>query len=321
LDEAKSSARLPAGKRPQSRRRDDAVRGKDGGLRANALPRALLNVMALSAAALMAFSASPASAVDLRVAYVTPAELTPSATAPQPVLPLRPSFSASQPALTNDLLQAYVAKQLAFKQQLQSVDVAPPTGSLTPALLLGYIDRTRATGADNLALNAIDAVAGQPSLDASALSNYAQHYIFTEKRVQVANSEKLCLTQAIYHEARGESVAGQWAVANVIINRANSHRFPTTLCGVVYQNADQGYHRCQFTFACDGRPEVGTERAAWTRAQQMAAVAYKEFKSGQTPGVLPNSAMYYHTTAVAPSWSNDYRRVAVIGSHEFYSPN
>jgi spore germination cell wall hydrolase CwlJ-like protein len=314
---------LPAGNGRKAAAAIGAVRGKDGGLRANALPRALRNVMALGAAALMAFGASSAFAVDLRVAYVTPAELTPSTTAPPPVLPLRPSFSVNQPALTNDLLQAYVAKQLAFKKQIDGVDLAPPTGSLTPALLLGYIDRTRAAGADNLALNAIDAAAGQgqAAIDPSTLSTYAQHYVFTPKKVQVANSEKLCLTQAIYHEARGESVAGQWAVANVIINRANSHRFPATLCGVVYQNADQGYHRCQFTFACDGRPEVGTERVAWTRAQQMAAVAYKEFKSGQTPGVLPNSAMYYHTTAVEPSWSNDYKRVATIGAHEFYSPN
>jgi len=298
-----------------------AARGKDGGLRANALYRALQKLMAVSAVALMGFGASSASAVDLRVAYVTPAELTPSATTAQPMLPLRPSFSANQPALTNDLLQAYVAKQLAFKQQLQSVDLAPPSGSLTPALLLGYIDRTRGTGPDNLALNAIDAVAGESALDPTAVTSYAQHYVFTEKRVQVATSEKLCLTQAIYHEARGESVAGQWAVANVVINRANSHRFPATLCGVVYQNADQGYHRCQFTFACDGRSETGTERAAWTRAQQIATVAYKEFKSGDTPGVLPDSAMYYHTTAVDPSWSNEYKRVATIGAHEFYAPN
>jgi spore germination cell wall hydrolase CwlJ-like protein len=300
-----------------------AARGKDGGLRANAPIRALQNVMALGAAALMAFSVSPAFAVDLKVAYVTPAELTPATTTSPtaPALPLRPSFSATQPALTNDLLQAYVAKQLAFRQQLQSVDLAPPTGSLTPALLLGYIDRTRATGADNLALSAIDAVAGQSALDPSAVSSFAQHYVFTEKKVQVANSEKLCLTQAIYHEARGESVAGQWAVANVVINRANSRRFPTTLCGVVYQNAEQGYHRCQFTFACDGKSEVGTERAAWSRAQQIAQVAYKEFKSGDTPGVLPNSALYYHTTAVTPSWSNEYKRVAVIGAHEFYAAN
>ena len=300
------------------------MRGKDGGLRANALPRALLKTITVGAIALMVLGISPASAVDLTVAYVTPAALAPvtTATSVAPVtLPLRPSFSADQPALTNDLLQAYVQKQLALKQQLDTFNVAPSTGgnALTTQVLLGYIEKTR--GTDNLALNAIDQIANKPALSDTMLTTYATNYVPTVKKVQVATSEKLCLTQAIYHEARGESVTGQWAVANVIINRANSHRFPTTLCGVVYQNADQGYHRCQFTFACDGRSDTGTEQAAWNRAAKMAAAAYKEFKSGDTPGVLPNSALYYHTTAVAPSWSNDYRQVAVIGAHEFYSIN
>jgi Cell Wall Hydrolase len=271
----------------------------------------------------MAFSVSPAFAVDFQVAYVTPAELTPEMAAARvgaPPLPLRPSFSADQSALTNDLLQAYVAKQIALKQQLNSFDVAPATTGLTPEVLLGYIDRIRA-GDNNLALDAIDQIANEPALSDTMLQIYAKQYQPTVKKVQLSNSEKLCLTQAIYHEARGESVAGQWAVANVIINRANSHRFPTTLCGVVYQNADQGYHRCQFTFACDGKSEAGNETAAWNRAVKLASVAYKEFKSGDTPGVLPDSALYYHTVSVDPSWSNDYRRVAVIGAHEFYSPN
>ena len=303
------------------------MRGKDGGLRANALPRALLKTIAVGAVALMgcAISAavSPAAAVDFRVAYVTPAALSPetaSATVMPMTLPLRPSFSASEPALTNDLLQAYVKKQQALKQQLDDFNVAPATGTkLTSELLLGYIAKTR--GTSNLALDAIDEIANRPALSDSLLSTYAVQYVPTVKKVQVANSEKLCLTQAIYHEARGESLTGQWAVANVIINRANSHRFPTTLCGVVYQNAEQGYHRCQFTFACDGRSDVGSETAAWNHAAKLAAVAYKEFKSGDTPGVLPDTALYYHTRAVDPSWSNVYRQVAVIGAHEFYAVN
>src|SRR5689334_20273017 len=138
------------------------MRGKDGGLRANALPRALLKTIAVGAVAFMAFAISPASAVDLRVAYVTPAALAPEATSTSvaPVtLPLRPSFSADQPALTNDLLQAYVQKQLALKQQLETFNVAPATGQLTPEVLLGYIEKTR--GADNLALNAINQIASQ----------------------------------------------------------------------------------------------------------------------------------------------------------------
>jgi spore germination cell wall hydrolase CwlJ-like protein len=186
-------------------------------------------------------------------------------------------------------------------------------------VLLGYIKRTRDT--NNLALDAIDQIASKPALSPTILTSYAENYVPTVRKVQVANSEKLCLTQAIYHEARGESVTGQWAVANVIINRANSHRFPSTLCGVVFQNADQGYHHCQFTFACDGKSDSGSEPAAWNRAVQLAATAYREFKSGDTPGVLPSSVLYYHTTAVDPAWSNSYRQVAVIGAHEFYAIN
>ena len=289
-------------------------------MRANALPRALLRLVTVGAAALMgSIVSAPALAQDLTVAYVTPAELTPelaaSRLAPPPV-PLRGSFSAAQPELTNDLLAAYVARQ----RQLQSFsgfDVAPR--ELTQDVLLSYIDRTRGT---NLALNAIDTLTTQPALNADLLETYAQKkFVPTVKKVKLSREEQLCLTQAIYHEARGESEAGQWAVANVIINRAMSKKFPSTLCGVVFQNADQGRYRCQFTFACDGRSDFGTEQGAWKRATKMAQVAFREFQAGDRPGVIPNSALYYHTTSVAPSWSNKFHRVATIGSHMFYATN
>lgn len=277
--------------------------------------------MALGALALTAFGyAAPAQAVDLSVAYVTPAELTPTLAAQrqQPSIPLRPSFSA-QPPLTNDLLAAYVAKQQQAKAQFANFNVAPTT-ELNEQVLLGYIDRTR--GNTNTALNAIDDFASKPALNNDMLATYAaKSYVPTVKKVQVSNQEKLCLTQAIYHEARGESDQGQWAVANVIINRAMSKKFPPTLCGVVFQNADQGYHHCQFTFACDGKSDMGTERAAWNKAVKMASVAYGEFKQGDTPGVIPSSALYYHTTSVNPDWSDKFRRVATIGAHEFYAPS
>ncbi len=275
--------------------------------------------MTMGAAALVVFSASaPAQAVDLHVAYVTPAELTPQMAAArmQPPPKLRPSFSASQPELTNDLLAAYVQRQ----QQLKSFDAfEPPPVELTQDVLLSYIDRTRGT---NHALEAIDSLTSQRALNPSLLETYAQKsFVPTVKKVKLSKEEQLCLTQAIYHEARGESEAGQWAVANVIINRAMSKKFPSTLCGVVFQNADQGRYKCQFTFACDGRSDYGTEMGAWRRATKMAEVAYREYQEGERPGVVPNSALYYHTTSVAPSWSNKFHRVAAIGSHLFYAAN
>jgi spore germination cell wall hydrolase CwlJ-like protein len=274
----------------------------------------------MGAAALVAVCVSaPAHAVDLHVAYVTPADMTPSLAASRlqpPPMALRPSFSADQPALTNDLLAAYVQR----KQKLQTFDafdVAPT--ELTQDVLLSYIDRTRGT---NLALDAIDTMTSQPALNGDMLEVYAQKkYVPTVRKLVLSKEEQLCLTQAIYHEARGESEAGQWAVANVIINRALSKKFPGSLCGVVFQNADKGRFKCQFTFACDGRSDYGTEQGAWRRAVKMAQVAYREFQQGERPGVVPNSALYYHTTAVAPSWSNKFNRVATIGSHVFYATN
>ena len=91
------------------------------------------------------------------------------------------------------------------------------------------------------------------------LTAYAKaEFVPTVKSVKLADGEKLCLAQAIYHEARGESREGQLAVANVIINRAFSKKYPSTICGVVFQNADKGNYKCQFTFACDGRSDMGT---------------------------------------------------------------
>jgi spore germination cell wall hydrolase CwlJ-like protein len=273
----------------------------------------------MGAGALMGLGASaPAQAVDLQVAYVTPAEMTPELAAAREApatVPLRPSFSA-QPPLTNDLLAAYVARQQQLKN-FNAFDVQP-AGKLTEQVLLAYVDRTR--NVSTPALDAITSMTDQPALNNAVLETYAQkHFTPTVKKVQLTNQEKLCLAQAIYHEARGESEEGQWAVANVIINRAMSKKFPSTLCGVVFQNADQGYHRCQFTFACDGRSDMGTEKAAWNRATKMAAVAYNEFRQGDRPGVIPNTALYYHTVSVNPDRSDTFKRVATIGAHEFYT--
>src|SRR5262249_3218209 len=78
-----------------------------------------------------------------------------------------------------------------------------------------------------------------------------------------------CLANAVYFEARGESVRGQIAVAQVVLNRTFSGYYPTDVCGVVYQNSHR-HLACQFTFACDGIPDVVTEQDAWDRASRIA---------------------------------------------------
>jgi spore germination cell wall hydrolase CwlJ-like protein len=232
-------------------------------------------------------------------------------------------LAPGQQPLTPALLENYVARQQALKSV--NVTVGDP-GELTEDVLMGYI--ARGSMGSNSAVSAIasfttpNSVRPQPSIDASALAAYVENdYQPLAKRVEHANTERDCLAQAIYHEARGESDVGQLAVANVIVNRARSGKFPSTLCGVIYQNANKGRHRCQFTFACDGRSDAPGERRAWVRSAQLAETVYVEFATGEAVGAIPSSALYYHTTAVRPNWADTFSAVGQIGSHIFYSPN
>jgi spore germination cell wall hydrolase CwlJ-like protein len=275
--------------------------------------RVLRHAFVTGAAALMLASVvTPASAVD-ELEQVFPAPMTQNVAAKR-----QQFFESTQTQLTPALLAAYVERQQQIKS-FNSFDVQPTGAELTEAVLSSYIAKRRNDALD--AIETVDTTTG-PSLTSAVLVAYAEtKFVPTTKKVKLADSERMCLAQAIYHEARGESVDGQMAVANVIINRAFSKKYPTTICGVVFQNADKGKYKCQFTFACDGRSDMGTERSAWNRSVKMAETAFAEFQQGERPGVIPNGALYYHTTAVAPKWSHTFRRVAAIGSHVFYSQN
>ncbi|VAV88403.1 Glutamate synthase [NADPH] large chain [hydrothermal vent metagenome] len=123
-----------------------------------------------------------------------------------------------------------------------------------------------------------------------------------------------CLSEALYFEARGESVQGQFAVAEVILNRVDSDSFPGSICAVVKQGTGRKF-ACQFTFTCDGRAKVVNEPAAFQQAGKIARLmidgAPREFTDG---------AMYFHTQNVRPSWARKFTRTATIGVHLFYRP-
>ena len=123
-----------------------------------------------------------------------------------------------------------------------------------------------------------------------------------------------CLAEALYFEARGESVAGQFAVAEVILNRVDVAAFPETVCGVVKQGTGR-LNACQFSFACDGRPERIIEPAAFTRAGKIARLMLDG-----APRALTQGATYFHTIAVNPPWARRFARTAEIGRHYFYRP-
>ncbi|WP_375450270.1 cell wall hydrolase [uncultured Devosia sp.] len=296
--------------------------------------RALLRAFAVCAALLvLAITFGVAHAKDLQIADIMPMQVPAELVA----LRARPAMVPPAPgeqALTPALLANYIARQKALRDF--DVAAAEPEAELTQDVLLGYIARA-SFGGSNGALSAIDSFTAparpaEPALNTALLSRYIDAgFEPTAERVKKHNlalastgagqSESDCLAQAIYHEARGETEAGQLAVANVIVNRALSGRFPATLCGVIYQNASKGYHRCQFTFACDGRSDAPSERRAWSRSKVIAAEVYAEFATGQQMASLPRSALYYHTRSSNPNWSNTYTQVAQIGSHLFYAPN
>ncbi len=121
-----------------------------------------------------------------------------------------------------------------------------------------------------------------------------------------------CLTEALYFEARGESVPGMFAVAEVILNRVDSPRYPDTICGVVNQGTGRKY-ACQFTYTCDGIPEVVNEPRSWDRVGKVARLLIDG-----APRKLAKGATHYHTRAVNPNWAQVYPKVAAIGAHLFY---
>lgn len=129
---------------------------------------------------------------------------------------------------------------------------------------------------------------------------------------EISDPETNCLASAIYFEARSEPVEGQIAVAQVVLNRVDSGRYPDTICGVVFQNKDME-HRCQFSFACDGITDKPHEKQAWAHARKMAQLII------DSRGLIANSgSTHYHASYVQPEWANHLTRTRQYGKHIFY---
>ena len=128
-----------------------------------------------------------------------------------------------------------------------------------------------------------------------------------------AAREKRCLAEAVYFEARSEPVAGQAAVAQVVLNRVRSGLYPSSICGVVYQNR-RHYNACQFSFACEGRALRVTEPDAWRTAVKVA----DDVASGATYLSDVGGATHYHANYVRPRWARSLVKMDVIGHHVFY---
>lgn len=124
------------------------------------------------------------------------------------------------------------------------------------------------------------------------------------------DAEWQCLTTALYFEARGETLRGQFAVAEVILNRVDNPQYPATVCGVVNQGGKGG---CQFSYTCDGTRDVMRDTIAADRAGKIARLMLDGAPRGLTQG-----ATHFHTRAVRPGWARRFPQTVQIGAHLFY---
>lgn len=119
------------------------------------------------------------------------------------------------------------------------------------------------------------------------------------------DEETDCLARAVYWESKGEPLAGQLTVAQVIINRAHSGRFAGTVCGVVRQ-------RGQFSFVHSGSiPGAPQGSRDWHTAVAIAQIATQDLAESPAP-----RALFFHARRVNPGWH--LTRVATVGNHVFY---
>ena len=128
-----------------------------------------------------------------------------------------------------------------------------------------------------------------------------------------------CLALNIYFEARGSNLADKAAVADVVINRKKDRRYPDTVCGVVQQskldsNGQPKKNQCQFSWYCDGKPDVPKDMDRWEEAK---LIAYQMLMNNRYRGIT-EGATHYHATYVTPKWASAFQLVGRIGEHIFY---
>lgn len=131
----------------------------------------------------------------------------------------------------------------------------------------------------------------------------------------------MCMAFNIYHEANNQSMLGQIAVGQVVMNRVADDRFPDTVCEVVkeavtYKNTDKPVlHKCQFSWYCDGKKdEPNYNSKSWSNALKYAVVVL----GGDITLDFTDGATHYHATYVRPAWAKTKTRTTRIDRHIFY---
>ena len=188
---------------------------------------------------------------------------------------------------------AEVAQAAAQTQELTATEDAPLTAEVMPVFVSEEVVQELPEEAN-------------PEISAPE-ANSLRELVAAMPHAGELSDEMRCLAGAVYFESRGEPLSGQLAVAQVIINRSESSRFPESYCGVVYQ-------RSQFSFVRGGSmPAVKTGSAAWKRATAIARIAHQGLWDSEA-----QDSLYFHASYVNPRWAHKKTRRAAIKTHIFY---
>jgi len=130
----------------------------------------------------------------------------------------------------------------------------------------------------------------------------------------------MCMAANVYHEAKNQSMLGQFAVAQVVMNRVEDHRYPNTICevvkqGLTYKNGKVVLGKCQFSWYCDGKSdEPNRDSKAWGKAIRHASIIM-----GETINLdVTDGATHYHASYVRPAWAKTKTKTTRIDKHIFY---
>jgi spore germination cell wall hydrolase CwlJ-like protein len=250
-----------------------------------------------------------------RKTFANPAPVVNRAHRGDPFVALRPGFEAKAHARQQDYpadsqSPTAAAEPVRFVFTDGATPAAPLGFALASASPLPADGRLLAAGSKS---PAPPAPSGQSFVAANTdLSDRPSYATLIDAKDSVRQMR--CLAEALYFEARSEPEAGQAAVAQVVLNRVRSGIYPTTVCGVVYQDRERPF-ACQFSFACEGKSLRVEEPACWATATRIAEAVVK----GETYDPKFASAINYHAAYVRPFWAPTLKRLDRIGLHIFYA--
>lgn len=180
-----------------------------------------------------------------------------------------------------------------------SVETTPVTDEMVPVFVSEEVVQPLPTEEET--------AASEEQTDSAPKASSLRELVSLTDTSYELSREMECLAGTVYFESRGEPLAGQLAVAQVVINRSESRQFPSSYCGVVYQ-------RAQFSFVKGGRmPTIRRGSGAWKRAKAIARIAHEAQWESEA-----QDSLYFHAKYVSPRWSHRKAKRAAIKTHIFY---